>query len=888
LLVAALYWTSGVLTLWIHSDIGLWTLMWVPGAIALAIVLLFGIRWWPGVAIGTFLLLLARGAPLTRCALIALNETVDVWIGALLFSSLLHARVELDRVRDVVAFLAVVIVVSLFGSTANMLVIVTSGAHVPHHREEVWWSWVWSNLCGMLIVTPAIMTSVKRVRRAGRTEWRIIEICILMLAGIAMVVFDFGKPIFDDVPGSPYYLVPLLVWAGVRFGPLGASLASLFACSTAITLYALGIGPFSRLIELQSFVAVTSISTLILSALVIERSRAIERRAANQQAALDAIISIDHRGRVVELNPAAESMFQVDKRDMVGKDFTKVAIPPRLRDTFHMAFDQYRQAASSSENRIRYRTSAWRPSDKKEFPVEVAITPVPFEDKTLYTAFIRDISVEAAAETALQTAHDELEHQVEQRTAELRAANIALGNSETLMRQAEELASIGSFEFGIPSKVLKWSKELYRIYGRDPETFIPTYESFIEAIHPDDRPKVISAVEGAFGQHQPFALLERIIRPDGEERVLQTLARVSPSQAEDTFRLVGCCQDITERDVSDRQRSMLVQLVESSGDAIIGLAPDGTIKSWNNGAVQVFGYTHSEVLGRLVTVLASIDHQARLLEIIEAISAGEHISHYEFLHRRRDGTAFPASVTTSAVIDQNGRFIGLSQVVRDITAQKQVEGRLRASLLEKEVLLREIHHRVKNNLQVIASLLNIQMAGEQNEIVHRRLLESQSRIQSMALVHQLLYQSKDLAQINFDEYLTKLSNRLVDTYNAYASRITVQVHAPPIRLDVDHAIPCGLIVNELVTNALTHAFPEERSGTVRIEVAPVNGHVTLTVRDDGIGIPDDLRLEDAHTFGLRIARTLAHQLGGSITLSREAVGTAAELDFPLAAAKQAA
>jgi PAS domain S-box-containing protein len=885
--LAAAYWTAGVITLSAHADIGLWMLMWAPGAIAFAVVLLFGVRWWPGVALGALALLLTRHVPFTTALFISANVAVGVWIGALLFHSFLHARVELDRVRDVVAFLAVSIAVSFYSATANMLVIISAHVHRLHHPEEVWWSWVWSNLCGNLIVAPAIMTAVRRVPRPGRRDGRVVEICALALAGIALVVLDFGKPLLDEVPQSPYYLVPLLVWAGVRFGPLGASFASLCACSTAVALYAVGIGPFARLIELQSFVAVTSVSTLVLSALVIERSRAIERRAANQEAALDAIISIDHRGRVVELNPAAEAMFHVVKDHTIGKDFTTIAIPPRLRDMFHTAFDQYRGAASTAANRIRYRTMAWRAPENKEFPVEVAITPVPFEDKTLYTAFVRDISAEVAAETALQTAHAVLEREVEQRTAELRAANVALEHSETLMRQAEELASIGSFEFGFPSKMLKWSKELYRIYGRDPENFVPTYETFLEAIHPEDRPNVTALVERAIEQHQSFGVLERIIRPNGEERVLQTLARVTPASVEDAYRLVGCCQDVTEREIADHQRSMLVQLVESSDDAIIGLTIEGKIKSWNNGAAKVFGYTAADVIGRSITMLAVPEQQQRLQTILDAIEAGERFSHYELDHQRADGTRFPASVTTSSVLDQNGRTIGLSKVVRDITGQKQVERQLRASLLEKEVLLREIHHRVKNNLQVIASLLNIQMAGEQNETVHRRLLESQSRIQSMAIVHQLLYQSKDLAQIDFDEYLTKLSKHLVETYNLESPRIRVEVKAAPIRLDVDHAIPCGLIVNELVTNALTHAFPDDRTGTIRIDIVATNSHVTLTVRDDGVGIPPDLRLEDAHTFGLRIARTLAHQLGGTIKLTRQEVGTSVEIEFSVAS-KQAA
>jgi two-component sensor histidine kinase len=158
-------------------------------------------------------------------------------------------------------------------------------------------------------------------------------------------------------------------------------------------------------------------------------------------------------------------------------------------------------------------------------------------------------------------------------------------------------------------------------------------------------------------------------------------------------------------------------------------------------------------------------------------------------------------------------------------------------------------------------------------------MESQSRIQSMALVHQLLYESRDLGHIDFTEYLRTLAVRLLGTYNVGPKRIDVRVEGESLLLEIDRAISCGLIVNELVANAIEHAFPDERSGHIYIKVEREGARVVLTVRDDGIGIPPQFTLERVHSFGLQIARTLTMQLEGTIDVRREA-GTFVQISFP--------
>jgi len=196
----------------------------------------------------------------------------------------------------------------------------------------------------------------------------------------------------------------------------------------------------------------------------------------------------------------------------------------------------------------------------------------------------------------------------------------------------------------------------------------------------------------------------------------------------------------------------------------------------------------------------------------------------------------------------------------EIAERKKVEKKLKASLREKEVLLKEIHHRVKNNMQVIASLLNLQLKQVDNKKAVEILVESQSRIRSMALVHERLYQSKDMAKIDLSEYIRDLTLFLFRTYRIDTNTIRLKIKNKDVFLTLDTAIPCGLIVNELISNALKHAFPECRKGEIRVVFQMVNGKNTLMIGDNGIGLPRDVDIHHPKSFGLQLVNTLVEQL----------------------------
>jgi PAS domain S-box-containing protein len=222
---------------------------------------------------------------------------------------------------------------------------------------------------------------------------------------------------------------------------------------------------------------------------------------------------------------------------------------------------------------------------------------------------------------------------------------------------------------------------------------------------------------------------------------------------------------------------------------------------------------------------------------------------------------------------------GIGCYIKDITDRKKFEEKIKSSLAEKEILLREIHHRVKNNMQVISSLLNLQADKTKDTKYNDIISESINRINSMALIHNLLYQSENLSEINFKYYVSELCNSLLSIYNLPERRINITYDIEKIELKIDTAIPCGLIINELVSNSLKHAFPSALSGDITISVKKrKSGTIQLSVHDNGVGLPEDMDIKKINSLGLQLVSLLTKQLNGKLII-KSVNGTIAIITF---------
>ncbi len=325
-------------------------------------------------------------------------------------------------------------------------------------------------------------------------------------------------------------------------------------------------------------------------------------------------------------------------------------------------------------------------------------------------------------------------------------------------------------------------------------------------------------------------------------------------------------------------------IVNNAFDAIITMDADGVITTWNPQAEVIFGWRREEAVGREVTDAIIIPPEyrgTREKAIKQFLSRGEgpiFRRQIEMTVSHRDGHEFPIEVSVSpAQLENKQVFIA---IIRDITERKKAEEQIKASLKEKEVLLQEIHHRVKNNMQVISSLLRLQ-AGETRDKREEELLrDSRNRIKSMALIHEKLYQSKDLSHINFNDYVGVMVKSLYRSYGVDTGKIALKIESGDISIGIDTAIPCGLIVNELVSNALKYAFPEGKKGEVNIALRKSSGDaLELIVSDNGAGIPEGVDFRNTGSLGLRLVVTLAeNQLQGKIKYNR-AKGTEFKIRF---------
>jgi len=198
--------------------------------------------------------------------------------------------------------------------------------------------------------------------------------------------------------------------------------------------------------------------------------------------------------------------------------------------------------------------------------------------------------------------------------------------------------------------------------------------------------------------------------------------------------------------------------------------------------------------------------------------------------------------------------------------RERVEEKLKESLKEKELLLREVHHRTKNNLQTISSLLSLQVSNTDNRQAIRVMQESQNRIKSMSLVHEKLYRYGDLSKIDIREYMETLAHELFGLYGVNSNNVKLMIKIKDIRFGIDTAIPCGLIANEILSNSLKYAFPENKKGKILIELKKNKGKFFFSIMDDGVGLPKEVDLKNTKTLGLQLINTLTDQLGGNIKL----------------------
>lgn len=480
---------------------------------------------------------------------------------------------------------------------------------------------------------------------------------------------------------------------------------------------------------------------------------------------------------------------------------------------------------------------------------------------------------------------EEVRNSLEERGVELKRQRRAALNIAADAKQAKEQAESAEREAAhfeaivrlsqdaiiskdLNSVITSWNEGAQRLFGYTSEEAVGQRVHFI--IPPslyDEEEKMIEQIRA--GERVEHFETKRVSR-DGRE--IEVSVAISPV-SDDSGRVIGA--STVMRDVSERKEAeeRFRLAVESSPNAMVMIDKDGQIVLVNAETERIFGYSREELLGRPVEML--IPERFRQAHPLQrehflrkprarAMGAGR-----DLYGLRKDRSEVPIEIGLNPIITSRGAFV-LSAIV-DITQRKRAEEFMRQSLSEKEVLLKEIHHRVKNNMQVISSLLKLQSHHVPDPAARELFRQSDERVRSMALIHERLYRSEGFADIDFAEYVEELTRTLIRSYAVDQSRIDLSLDLERVRLGVDQGIPCGLLLNEFISNALKHAFPPNggTQGQIRVELREEGEEVILSVADNGRGLPPDFDISRPTSLGFEIIKTLSEQLQAQLEIIGE-------------------
>lgn len=434
-------------------------------------------------------------------------------------------------------------------------------------------------------------------------------------------------------------------------------------------------------------------------------------------------------------------------------------------------------------------------------------------------------------------------------TTALRRADETLREQDRRLAATLEHAGVGIYEIDENGRLLHVNPHMAMLMGYEREALIG--RSIFDETHSED----IDADQAQF-QHQiagvidTYTIEKRIKRKDGN----YFWASVTSSSVKDAqgnfLYAVRVAHDVTDRKHAERDAYHLAAIVESSEDAIISKDLNGVITTWNRGAQRLFDYTAAEAIGQPVTMLIPPNRLDEETEILSRIRRGERIDHYETVRQRKDGTLVDISLTVSPILDTRGKVVGASKIARDVSERKQAE-------TQQRVLLNELNHRVKNNMQMLQSLLHTAARQTDNGEARRVLGEAGGRIAAMAAAQRILYGTADATRFNATEFLESVCETVRQTFSTPAKFLC---EAGPTELSNDVAIPLALILNELLTNSIKHAADGRSDVNIRVGLTKADESFLLYVEDDGPGF--DFEQVRNHSSGLRLVQGLARQLRG--------------------------
>ncbi|NGP87585.1 PAS domain S-box protein [Fodinibius halophilus] len=559
--------------------------------------------------------------------------------------------------------------------------------------------------------------------------------------------------------------------------------------------------------------------------------------------ASDCIITINQHGEIMQFNSAAEKTFQYDKEEIIGKSMSETLIPPLYREEHAEGIKHYLETGHSPIINKLVEMPALR-KDGSQFPIELQVNHIKDSTPPQFLCIFRDIS-------------------------ERRETQEKLKKTLTNLNLGQELAEVGSWRWEIGDNTMEWSKKIYDIYDFDIMQK-PSVDLLLDRVHPEDNNRVKDLLSSIMEGDLIKDFEHRILAPNGTIKWVRHSIKTIYGPGDKPLEANGAVQDITKQKKTqfklEREKQLSDKIINSLPISFFMFDRDGNPIRWNDQIREITGYTQQEISYMHPKKFIAEEHRQYVEKALKKVFEKGEVTAEANL-KTRDGDNIPHLFSTSSFRSGDRNFfIGTAQNIADL---KEYEHQLEISLKEKKVLLSEIHHRVKNNLAIISGLLQLECFNTENDNTKNILANSQLRIQSMATVHEMLYQAQDFSNLSFSDFVSKTIDSIKSIYQQEHSDINFEVSVNDIQLNVNQAIPCGLIINEIVTHAYNNAFPDDK-GTITIFLKENGDEVTLHIKDDGKGLPDDFSLSHDNSISFSLINTLVQQLEAEIEVRSEA------------------
>ncbi len=598
-----------------------------------------------------------------------------------------------------------------------------------------------------------------------------------------------------------------------------------------------------------------------------------ERYRALSRVSFEGILISDDR-ICVEANENASAMFGYSPRELTGMNILELFAPESHKDVlFHMTL----------KLQGPYEAVAMR-KDGSRFPVEIQARMFTYHGRTVRASVLRDITE--------REAHLE---EIRKQTDELSAANEELQNAieemestnEELIRAQEDLmererallasdrkyrdtcnnAMEGMFRSAPDGRFINVNPALAKMLGYgSPEEMISCSGKDINAIF--IRPREMNLLRKMVLKYGHIENSEVEIRTRSGEKawaMINAATLYNDTGAVDSIN--GTCIDITRLKLAERalreSEEKYRMLVEESADPIFSLTPDGRYRYANSAFAEGVGFPVDTIPGLAIHDIFPVEDASHRMEMVKRVVESREEAEIEVRVPRADGDRYYVS-SFRPILDDRGQVISIIGTSKNVTERRKAVRELHKALEEKEVLLSELQHRIKNSLNIIISLFSLSMDKLPETKAKNIFLETQNRIRSMASLYERLYYSDNPGSVELHFYLKELSESLVGTYAAQSGAMRLEADLAEVSLDTRRAIPVGLVVNELITNALKYSRPDGSAGAVRIKLENTESLITLSVSDNGTGFPDGFVPETTDSLGVNLVTMLTKQIGGTV------------------------